>query len=92
MKRFRFHSPFITNESGVAIMQVVMAGGMLAIAAWTFLQFITSTDKNGMRMIRRNENLNFSTTISDYVNDSDRVRSVANVVDQVGAGPVIVYQ
>jgi len=79
------------NESGVALLQVVFVGALLAISAYVFVAFITNSDKESLRMIRRNENLNFSTAISDFVSDSEQFRGAANVVDQIGAGAPVQY-
>jgi hypothetical protein len=72
-------------------MQVIVVGAALGIAAFFVAQYMTKADKDSMRLIRRNENLNIATSFSDYVNDREQVVRSSAVVDQIGAGPVILY-
>jgi|GEM_PF-3327600 len=79
------------NEEGVALMQVVLVGALLAVSAYIFAQFMTNSDRESLRMIRRNDNLNFATSLSDVVNDHTLVRKSADILDKDGTGLDITY-
>lgn len=83
--------PLNGDQSGVALMQVVIAGSLIMITGLLFMQFIRGADHRGLNLVRRNENLNFALNLSDYASDARQLQNATNVVDKVGAGPPILY-
>jgi hypothetical protein len=77
------------NERGSAILQVVIIGSVVVIMAFFMAQFMTKSDREGMRIIHRNDNMNIATSLSDFVADHAQVSGSANVVDQVGGVPQV---
>src|SRR4051812_8231822 len=81
-----------TGESGVAILQVVIIGTLLAILAFFMVQFMATADKENIRIIRRNENITYSTLLSDQVSDKHVVKNLGTLPHQVGADPELQFQ
>lgn len=72
-------------------MQVVFIGALLGVMAYVFAQFFTKADKDAMRVIRRNQNLNIAADLSDFVNDRGQVKGAANVLSTDASGATILY-
>lgn len=79
------------DERGVAIMQVMFVAALLAIVSYWLADFLMRNDRSSLGMIRRNENITYSTLLNDNVTDSQAIKNSAAVLDRVGAGAEIPY-
>jgi hypothetical protein len=68
------------DERGIAILQVVFAGTMVMLAALALMQYMNHNDREAMRLIRRNQNLNYSIDIANFVNDAQFVKGAATTL------------
>ena len=80
--------PVIGGEEGVAILQVMIAGTLVMLAAVATMQFMTHNDRNSMRLIRRNQNLNYSIDLATFVNNGTYVKRAASALSSNAALPI----
>jgi len=80
------------NESGGALLQVIFVGVLVAIFAYTGTQLMTNADKNNLRIVRRNQNITYSTLLSDQVSDKNLVKDVATIPAKDTAGSDVLYR
>ena len=71
----------VGDDRGIAILQVVFAGTLIMLAGLALMQYMAHNDREAMRLIRRNQNLNYSIDIANFVNDAQFVKGAATTLN-----------
>ena len=70
----------ITNQYGAALLQMILISTVIGITAYFMTQFVINSDRKGIRIIHRHDNLSLSNDLADFVNDWKQVKAVNSVV------------
>lgn len=81
----------LRGENGVAILQVVFVGMFVMITGLLFMKFMDNNDRNALRLVRRNQNLNNSIDMANFLVDRKFVKGAARTLKSRGGTPEL-YQ
>lgn len=81
----------LRGENGVAILQVVFVGMFVMITGLLFMKFMDNNDRNALRLVRRNQNLNNSIDMANFLVDRKFVKGAARTLKSRAGTPEL-YQ
>ncbi len=80
------------NESGAALIQVLMIGALVGLTMYALSDFMVSQGKKSLRVVQRTDNIVTSSIFAANVNNSNIIHSsAASVLRENSSGTPITY-